>query len=118
MTIANPETGVGALQFSAARYKSGKLPHIQCDDLTDLLSQFAVNRGLKDPFDEMVSSDGISVVAASFHSGDDLIRVWYVSDTKNLILVTYVCNWEQRDTEADNIETIVRSIRFYPWASE
>lgn len=112
LTVANPEAGVGALQFSSANYKGGKLPDVRLQDLTELLSDFAVNRDLGEPFDSIASPDGLAIAAASFQSGDDLIRVWFVSDGKSVILATYVSDWDQRDSEAGAREAVVRSIRF------
>jgi hypothetical protein len=111
-TLADPDSGVGALQFSPAIYEGGAMPHVTSQDLCDLLSEFAVSRGLELPFDHVIYADDPFVVGASFHSESDFIRVWYCSDGKNIILATYVCEWNQRDIEAESRELAVRSIRF------
>jgi hypothetical protein len=112
LTIADPDSGVGALQFSPAIYKAGALPDVTSQDLSELLREFAANRGLESPFDRTAYSGDTFVVGESFHSGTDLIRVWYCSDGKNVVLVTYVCDWSQKDAEAEVTEMTVRSIRF------
>jgi hypothetical protein len=112
LTIANPNSGVGALQFSPAIYKGGALPHVTSKDLSDLLNDFAATRGMQSPFDRVTYAGDTFMVGESFHSGNDFIRVWYSSDSKNLMLVTYVCEWKQRDIEAETREMTVRSIRF------
>jgi hypothetical protein len=77
-----------------------------------LLGEFASRQGLGDPFDRSAYSDGVIVEGASYHSGEDLIRVWYASDGKSVMLVTYVCEWAARQREASQREMSVRSIRF------
>jgi hypothetical protein len=43
-------------------------------------------------------------VAASFHAGDDFIRVWYLSNGQSVLLVSYVCSWESREVERQQYE--------------
>jgi hypothetical protein len=112
LTVADPISGVGALQFSPAIYTGGRLPRVRSDDLTALLDEFAARHGLGDPFDRSTDSGGVAIEGASFHSGEDLIRAWYASDGKNVMLVTYCCEWSQRGREASQREIAVRSIRF------
>ena len=111
-TVADPVAGVGALQLSPAIYKGGELPRIGPLDLSALLGDFASRRGLDDPFDRTTYSDEVAIEGVSFHSGEDLIRVWYASDGRSIMLVTYVCEWCHRDREALQAEMAVRSIRF------
>jgi hypothetical protein len=112
LTVAEPTSGAGALQLSPAIYKGGRLPRVGPQDLRSLLDNFASRQGLGDPFDRSTYSDGVIVEGASYHSGEDLIRVWYASDGKSVMLVTYVCEWGQREREALQREMSVRSIRF------
>ena len=112
LTVADPISGVGALQFSPAMYEGGRLPRVRSDDLSALLDEFASRHGLGDPFDRSTDSDGVTIEGASFHLGEDLIRAWYASDGKNIMLVTYCCAWSQRGREASQREMTVRSIRF------
>jgi hypothetical protein len=111
-TVADPVAGVGALQISPAIYKGGELPRIGPQDLSALLDDFASRRGLDDPFDRTTYSNGVTIEGMSFRSAEALIRIWYASDGKNIMLVTYVCEWCHRDREALLAEMAVRSIRF------
>jgi hypothetical protein len=111
-TIADPISGVGALQFSPAVYKSGRLPQICPRDLSELLHEFASKKGLDDPFDRSTYSGEVSIEGASYRSKGEFIRIWYASDGKNVMLVTYVCEWNSRNQEASESEGTVRSIRF------
>jgi hypothetical protein len=112
LTVADPVSGVGALQLSPAIYQRGLAPQVSPQDVSALLDQFASNRDLADPFDRSKYSGEVAIEGASFHAGDDFIRVWYASDGDNVMLVTYVCDWDHRNTEAVEREMAVRSIRF------
>ena len=111
-TLAKKDTGVGALQFSIALYSEGEEPNIDIAHLKEMLADFADNKGLGEGFDECMYENRVGVVAASYHVGDDLIRVWYCSDERNIALVTYVCDWEKRGNEVKECEETVRSIQF------
>ena len=80
LTIADPEMGVGALQFSPAIYKSGERPQFSLQVLEEMLDEFASNRCLGSPIERMRESNDISIVGSCFRSEADLLRVWYVSD--------------------------------------
>lgn len=112
LTLADPDLGVGALQLSPALYKKGAAPHIKPHDLTELLFDFTTKQGWTDPFDRSSDQNGIIIEAASYHSIDDFIRVWYASDGTNIILATYICDWSCRHQESSHAETSVKSIRF------
>jgi hypothetical protein len=112
LTVADPASGVGALQFSPAIYRRGLVPQVGLQVLSELLDEFASNQGLDDPFDRSTYPGEVAIEGASFHAGDDFIRVWYASDGKNVMLVTYVCDWDHRDQEASERELTVRSIQF------
>ena len=112
LTVAHPAHGVGALQFSPAIYRSGLDPQVGPQDLSELLDEFASNQGLDDPFDRSAYSGEVIIEGASFHAGDDFIRAWYASDGKNVILCTYVCDWDNRFREVSEREMAVQSIHF------
>jgi hypothetical protein len=112
LTIADPVSGVGAIQFSPAIYKSGRLPRVSPNDLAELLDEFARKHKMGEAFDRSAHSGEVAIEGASFHAGGDFTRVWYVSDGKNLMLVTYVCDWDDREQEDSEREMAVRSVRF------
>jgi hypothetical protein len=111
-TLAKKDIGVGALQFSMALYSGGEEPNIDISRLKEMLTDFAENNGLGEGFDERTYENRVGVVAASYHLRDDLIRVWYCSDERNIALVTYVCDWEKTGNEVKECEEIVSSIQF------
>lgn len=113
LTLADPEVGIGALQISSALYRSGPLPQPSEHELLSLVHEFGQLRDLGTPEDESTFTEASLVGAgASFHSGDDFIRVWYVSDGSSFALMTYVCSWGQQGHELPVCAKIVRSIRF------
>lgn len=112
LTVGDPVSGVGALQFSPAIYTSGPLPHITPKTLCELLDDFISKKGLGKSFERRSYQGKVAIETASFHAADSLIQVWYVSDGKSMMLVTYVCEWDYRDQEVSEREKTVRSISF------
>jgi hypothetical protein len=110
ITIARSKKGVGVLQISQAIYRSGPKPLSSLEDLKSMLAEFSVQHGLGEPFDSSLFSDTVFGIGSSFHSGEDFIRAWYLSDGKSFILITYVCNWNKRFEESQLCENIVRSV--------
>ena len=113
LTIADAEIGVGALQISVATYKGGVLPNVTSTQLSELLDDFSNKRHLKDPFDGQSQLNGKCLVGQSFHDGEEFIRVWYASNGKSIVLITYVCDWINKDIESNMREMIVASMRFH-----
>lgn len=111
-TIAKPESGVGALQFTPAVYRGGAIPSPSMEDLEAMLTEFARHRELGQPIEHEEFSSRISRASSTFRSGSDFVRVWYLSDGRNIMLATYVCDWSSRLLEAEECETIIRSLRF------
>jgi hypothetical protein len=113
-TVAAPKNGVGALQFSPANYKCGSLPEVTIGDLTSMLHEFSAQRNLFDSFDRTTLTGTVFGVAASFHANNNFVRVWYLSDRRSVLLVTYVCDWDKCEVEEDDREEIVRSVVLLP----
>ena len=67
--------GVGALQFSAAIYRSGETPRAKADVLARMLNEFAEVNGLGGASDFAVEEGVLSLAAASFRT-DAYFRVW------------------------------------------
>ncbi|MDB4802601.1 hypothetical protein OAH05_01605, partial [bacterium] len=62
------------------------------------------------PFDEKIYQTELMIYGQSFLAERDFIRVWYASNGTDLLLVTYVCEWEQRHNEEIPREMIIESI--------
>ncbi len=106
--------GVGVLQFSVARYRSGANPNIHEDDLDALLREFAKKRSLGFPSDVEHGEAASRYIGATFVQGTDLTRVWYASNGSDLALVTYLADAGNSACLAELTEAaeIVRSIDF------
>jgi hypothetical protein len=111
-TLAKAERGVGVLQFSPALHKGGPLPQPSLGDLSAMLAEFGERHGMGVPFEGESFYGEVFGAGASFRYGDDAIRVWYLSDGTNIMLVTYTCSWCNRSDELRESERIVRSVRF------
>ncbi len=107
-------TGVGALQFSIARYSSGQRPGFTLARLEGLLAEFGESRSLGVPAAQERDGDKGRFVAASFQNADELVRVWYLTNGTDLALVTYVSGAVGIGMiqELDEAAEIVKSIDF------
>jgi hypothetical protein len=109
-TLALPE-GVGALQFSSARYVSGTLPNPTSLDLDEMLAEFAHVAALGEPHDRVREESPIALAAATYIQTDAVIRAWYVSDGRSVAKITYTCFGSAlQERELLDCESIVRSI--------
>src|SRR5262249_49493802 len=94
ITLAKQD-GVGALQFSIARYANGKRPRAGIGDVVALTSRFGTAQKLGTGFDERAfRASKLAVAGVSFRSDENLLRVWYASDGDNFAMITYVVAWE------------------------
>lgn len=106
------EDGVGALQFSAAVYEAGEEPRITRNDLRQMLETFAEQHSFTSGRDRTEEDGPSIIVAATYEDGPDCIRIWFISDTLNAALATYVCDCREWNKEVEECEKIVRSVRF------
>jgi hypothetical protein len=105
-TLSKPD-GYGALQFSVAKYSSGEVPQITENTLHDMLVEFAASRELGEPVNPPAARLGrVTRVGATFDVEGAVLRVWYLSDGRSVVLATYFCHHpehaaeELRDCEA------------------
>jgi hypothetical protein len=84
------EDGIGAIQFSAATYKSGEHPALTAQDLREMLDGlFAAHNVVGfEPLDtagcQMLCAGGKAV------EEDALVAAWYLSNGTDVALITYV----------------------------
>ncbi len=107
--------GIGALQFSVARYESGPEPLVQMADLRHLLQEFSENHDLGEAAAVKERTGEVMSVSGEFTTVGELVRAWYVSNGGHVALVTYTTQ-EPHDVRlvAEILETdaIVASIDF------
>lgn len=107
--------GVGALQFSTARYRADARPEIRAEDLRDLLEEFAEARSLGEPNVSLSTSNTVQIAVSDFSVQGDFIRAWYVSNGSDIVLVTYVADSGEGAALANELSeaaSIVASIEF------
>ncbi|MCE9660690.1 MAG: hypothetical protein K8R60_19345 [Burkholderiales bacterium] len=112
-TLCKQPDGVGALQFSIARYRSGVQPKINTSVLLGWLQELAESSS-RGPAESVMQEDGDLRLAAGsfFPDSQTFARAWYASDGANVAKVTYVCAKQDVGSELVEAERIVRSIRF------
>jgi len=110
-TLAKDD-GTGALQFSVATYKSGKLPNVSLPDLNELRSDFAQKKGLGPAFDELQSNGDLRVSGGSYQTTENYVRVSYCSDGRHVALITYLGGRGKEGNEPNECDAIVSEVRF------
>lgn len=112
-SLARPN-GVGALQFTFAKYRSGENPNITVAELRNFLNDFFARNGKA--YENVVERSGrmISVQGVS-GSDDEFVLARYLSNGKDVALATYVCS-DASSAEAledlRGVEVIMKSIEF------
>jgi hypothetical protein len=111
-TLSKPE-GVGALQVSAAIYRTGPKPNASASALASLLSEFAETHNLGEPSEQLQQVGPPTVLGSSYRPDNNtFVRAWYVSDGSNIAKATYVCHPSSVGAELSEAEQIVRSLQF------
>jgi hypothetical protein len=106
--------GVGALQFSIASFRGGKVPDPNPTGLLSMLRDYLESSQLGEPTDIATESEPVRLAAGSVRDDEWFMRIWYVSDARNFAFVTYTVEWRNRQIELAECERIVRSIEFAP----
>lgn len=110
-TLANPTSGVGALQLSIAKDATDEKPTVM--ELRDVIRGLAESNGLGAPTEiSYFDLRELRCAASTFLHGEDFIRVWSVSDGRSFALATYVCRQGSEQQELETADLIVRSIVF------
>ena len=115
MSLAKQD-GVGALQFSIAEYVDGVDPNIDHDGLLGLLRAFAEGKRYGEPHGIARLAGAVRGVSGDFTLPKHRLRVWYLSDGRNVALVTYVVLAEHRaaaEEELREASSIAHSLLFY-----
>jgi len=112
-SLARPD-GVGALQFTLAKYRGGECPGVTIYMLRTFLDEFFENNKLS--LDEFVEySNRVISVQGISHSGDEFILARYFSNGKDVMLATYVCprlSAIEAKEDLKDVETIMESMEF------
>jgi len=111
-TRARPD-GTGVIQFSVAHYAAGSAPHIDLSSLEKLFDDFCCRQGLQVDKRNVVGARRM-VVSGIHSTSAELTAIWYVSDGRNLALVSYCANAPTGSVDEELVDamTLVQSASF------
>ena len=112
-TLACPD-GVGALQVSTAMYAGGVEPAVDTNALSEMLQAHARARGFEILNQATSASGQILIVSGDVDGEHEVIRIWYVTDSRNVALITYVSQEPENVVTKEELraaDAMVRSIR-------
>ncbi|MBX3191225.1 MAG: hypothetical protein KF819_29780 [Labilithrix sp.] len=114
VTLARRD-GVGALQFSFARYRAGARPNVVREDLEELMTEFAAVRHLGPVSSRLLKLDHCIAISADFCPDGDIVRLWYATNGNDVVFATYTAGEGPRVLEElERAESIMGSLRFDP----
>lgn len=108
------QMGAGVIQFSVAVYRSGAQPAVDEHDLRTLLSDFGQRQGLELEAHQLNASQSDAVFGIASGSDGNTV-IWYVSDGRNVALISYFADGPRTraiDDEIDDAMALVRSASF------
>ncbi len=82
-------TGVGALQFSVARYRSGARPAIDEEELKKLFIGFCQAQSFGRIEPSVLLTSKTACVGGVSITPEEVVAVWYLSNGADVALVTY-----------------------------
>lgn len=107
--------GVGALQFSQGEFEEPLDERLTASDLLEMVKGIARGADSAIAFDERAEITGpVALGAVSLAIDGNFVRVWGVSDGREVIIATYTCGWRDREREVDECDRLVQTIRIVP----
>lgn len=113
VSLFQPETGCGALQFSVMSYES--VPSDVEEHAVGLLTMFANNRNGETKALRSWRTDkytGAVAVYAEIATTARWWEAWVITDGKRRVLLTYNCETDDKGTERSQYALILRSCSF------
>lgn len=112
-SLVRQQDGIGVLQFSPALHKGGPEPDVTSTLLLKMGEDFGKLRELGESFEQAVfDDDALAIGALSFRPKEKFIRLWFASDGRNFLFITYGSEWGRQDAELPDCEAMARSARF------
>jgi hypothetical protein len=110
------EGSTSAFQVSWAEYRGGKLPQVTVDGLKEMATDFGRKNGFGDPVESsggacMFGSFGTAVYRSAEYP---LVQVWFISDGRDHIMATHICNCEPESDEVAEAQQIAGSLVLGP----
>lgn len=115
ITLAEPDEGVGALQFTAAVYEEGEFPQLDEVTIRKVLLEYAENLGLGTPIDTASINGRPATAQATFEAEGDFVVLWFLTDENSLVVATYVCEWDNRHVELPTVLEIMATVEVGDW---
>jgi hypothetical protein len=110
------EDGLGALQFTVGRYQSGKILDIGLKALERLLYHFEDAQDLERENEAHAFRTEFCLgISCEYNRPTGFIRVWYMTDGKNIAFVTYTSedDWSEAFAiELEQVSSIAESLEF------
>jgi hypothetical protein len=109
------ETGVGALQFSVAKYESGAKPAIGEKELKRFFFNFCQEHSFE-RIEPSAKWSGTSLCVYGIRrTSGEVVAIWYLSNGTDIALITYTC-LQQEDAvvtkELAEAQVMVESVEF------
>ncbi|AZO46678.1 MAG: hypothetical protein EOS58_17200 [Mesorhizobium sp.] len=108
-------SGVGALQFSIAKYRSGEKPNAGFDVLRSFMIEFCHNNLIDTNHISEEKFASTMSVGVLYRKADETLSAWYLSNGNDFAFVTYVGLGEESEImneELDEVRAVVSSISF------
>ncbi len=103
-TFVKRYAGVGALQISA--YETD----VPQSALENLLEYFKDER-IRAEIETNITDEGQQSATGSFEKKGSFTRVWFITKGSLLLFVTYNCDPQSKTLDADDVDTILSSLR-------
>ena len=105
-------TGTGTLYLSGGRRAGGRQAGFGG---AEFLARFlrSLGLGVEDAAIESQEGTGCRVYYYERRDPEALWRYWSVTDDETALLISYTCPPGDEDSEADDVDGIVRSVRLY-----
>ncbi|MBZ9659695.1 hypothetical protein LB523_11635 [Mesorhizobium sp. ESP-6-4] len=106
-------SGVGALQFTIARYSGGEKPNADFDVLRSFMIQFCQNNHIAADHISTQKFGNIMCAGVLSTTIDKILSVWYLSNGNDFALATYLAlESDLVSKELEEARAIISSISF------
>ncbi|BCG94096.1 hypothetical protein [Mesorhizobium sp. 131-2-1] len=108
-------SGIGAFQFSIAKYRSGERPNTDFDVLRSFMIEFCQDNFIDIGRIFEKKFGAAMCVGVSSRTVDQTLSAWYLSNGDDFAFVTYLAQGEENDLidkELDETREIISSISF------
>jgi hypothetical protein len=110
-TTFSGQAGIGTLHVAVPLFEDA--PGAHPDVVHSMVLEWGRRRGRPQPLSTSKDSDARGGSAtATYRIADDFVQIWFLSNGRAVIQVSYVCPWESREIEREARDAVVASLRF------